>query len=35
MCREDMEKRIIDMVVEADDWTLEQLFWLVVMETSG
>lgn len=32
MCREVMEKCIMDMVLEADDRTLEQLYWLVLME---
>lgn len=35
MCREQMLKFISDAAESADDRTLEQLYWLILMETTG
>lgn len=32
MCPEEMRKHIIDKVEEADAITIEQLYWLIVLE---
>lgn len=34
MCPEEMRKRIIDRIEEADEITIEQLYWLIELEFS-